>query len=124
MEKNDADYESAEKRTSTVLSEMLKKFDVQNIYNADKTGICYQALPDGTLVLTTEKLSGSKKDKDRITAMVAVNMDGSDKCPLLIIGKSRNPRCSRGVQQLPTPYTNSKSAWMTNAIFHNWLVDF
>lgn len=41
---------------------------------------------DSTLTFATDKLSGSKKGKDRITALVAVNMDGSDKCPLLIIG--------------------------------------
>ena len=122
-EKNDADYESAEMWTSTVLSEVLEKFDVKNIYNADETGIYYQALPDGTLTLATERLSGSKKAKDRITALVAVNMDGSDQRPLLIIRKSKNPRCFRGVQQLPTSYTNNKSAWMTSSIFHNWLVD-
>ena len=94
--------------TSTVLSEVLEQFDVKNIYNADETGIYYRALPDGTLTLATERLSGSKKAKDRITALVAVNMDGSDQCPLLIIGKSKNPRCFRGVQQLPTSYTNNK----------------
>ena len=51
-------------------------------------------------------------------------MDSSDKRPLLIIGKSRNPHCFRGVQQLPTPYTNNKNAWMTSDIFRNWLFDF
>ena len=99
---------------------MLEKFDVKNIYNAR---IYYRALPDSTLTLATEKLSGSKKAKDRITALVAVNMDSSDQRPLLIIRNSRNPRCFRGVQQLPTSYTNNKSAWMTSSIFHNWLVD-
>ena len=104
-EKNDADYDSAEMWTSTVLSDVLEIFEPRNIYNADETETYYRALPDGTLTLATEKLSGSKKAKDRITALVADNMDNSDKRPLLIIGRSRNPRCFREVQQLSTPYT-------------------
>lgn len=122
-EKNDADLEAADTWTSFVLSDVLENFEPRNIYNADETGIYYRALPDGTLTFATEKLSGSKKAKDRITALVAVNMDGSDKRPLLIIGKSKNPRCIigksknprcfRGVQQLPIPYTNNRNAWMT-----------
>ena len=55
-----------------------------NVYNADETGIYYRALPDGTLTFSTDSLSGSKKAKDRITALVAVNMD---KHPLLLLVK-------------------------------------
>ena len=62
--------------------------------------------------------------KDRITALVAVKMDGSDTRPLLIVGKSRQPRCFRGVQQLPLPYSNKKNAWMTGDLFRTWLADF
>ena len=123
-EKNDADLESADVWTSTVLCDLLHNFEPRNIYNADETGIYYRALPDGTLTFSTDKLSGSKKAKDRITALVAVNMDGSDKRPLLIVGKSKQPRCFRGVQQLPLPYSNNKNAWMTGDLFRNWLVDF
>ena len=98
--------------TATVLSEILDNLEPRNIYNADEMGIYYRALPDGTLAFATVKLSGSKKAKDRITALVAINMDCSDKRPLLIIGKSKNPRCFRGVQQLPTSYNNNTNAWM------------
>ena len=87
-------------------------------------GIYYCVLPDGTMTFAKEKLSGSKKAKDHIMALVAINMDGSDDCPLLIIGNSRNPRCFRSVQQLPSPYTSNTNVWMTGDIFHNWLVEF
>ena len=75
----------------------------------DETGIYYCALLDGSLTFSTDHLSSSKKAKDHITALVAVNMDGSDKCPLLIVGKSRQPQYFRGVQQLPLPYSNNKN---------------
>ena len=106
------------------LCDLLRDFEPRNIYNADKTGIYYHTLPDGTLTFSTDHLSGSKKVKDHITALVAVNMDGSDKCPLLIVGKSWQPRWFRGVQQLLLPYSNNKNAWMTGDLFRTWLADF
>ena len=107
-----------------MLSELLKKFEPRNVYNANETGIYYRALPDGTLTHAQENLSGQKKAKDRIMALVAVNMDGSDKRPLLVIGKSKQLRCFGGIYRLPTPYVNNRNAWMTGEIFHNWLVNF
>ncbi|KAK3094873.1 hypothetical protein FSP39_007356, partial [Pinctada imbricata] len=43
---------------------------------------------------------------------------------LLVISKSKDPRCFRGVKSLPVTYTNSGNAWMTAEIFQNWLRDF
>ena len=80
-----------------MLAELLEDFEPRNIYNADETDIYFRALPDGTLTFSRDKLSGSK---------------------------SKNPRCFRGVQQLPLPYTNNKNAWMTGDLFRKWLVDF
>ena len=123
-EKKDADIDSAEQWSSTVLTQILDRYEPRNVYNADETGIYYRAVPDGTLTFSTDSLSGSKKVKDRVTALVAVNMDGTDKRPLFIVGKSKQPRCFRGVPELPTPYTNSANAWMTASIFRQWLVEF
>lgn len=69
----------------------------------------------------TDKLCGRKKAKDRVIVLVCTNMDGSDKRPLLIIGKSSQPHCFRGVLTLPIPYTSSSNARMTSNIFHKWL---
>ncbi|XP_041369493.1 tigger transposable element-derived protein 4-like [Gigantopelta aegis] len=49
-------------------------------------------------------------------------MDGSDKLPLFVIGKSAKPRCFRGVKSLPTEYESNKKAWMTGEMFSRWLV--
>ena len=107
-----------------MLAQILDRYEPHNIYNVDETGIYYRALPDGTLTFSTDSLSGSKKVKDHVTALVAVNMDGTDKWPLFIVGKSKQPRCFRGVPEFPIPYTNSANAWMTASIFRRWLVEF
>ena len=122
-EKQDADGAAADTWSQTVVPQILEAYAPADVYNADETGIYFRALPDGTLALATEKLSGGKKAKERITALVTANMDGSDKRPLFIIGKSKQPRCFKNAT-LPLPYSNNRNAWMTGEIFTSWLRDF
>ena len=107
---------------NTVLAQLLQEYSPWDIDNADETGIYFRAVPDGSPCFSTDKLSGRKKAKERITVLVCANMDGSDKRPLLIIGKSNQPRCFR-VPTLTTPCTSSSNAWMTSSIFCKWLID-
>ena len=64
------DVNAAELWSSTALPELLVKYSPCDTYNANETGIYY---------FSTDKLSGSKKAKERVTALVACNMDSSDK---------------------------------------------
>lgn len=74
--------------------------------------------------MKNETCHGGKKHKDRVTAVVAVNMDGSDKRRLTVIGKSARPRCLRGVRNLQVDYWSNKNAWMTTKLFEDWLKAF
>jgi transposase len=123
-EKRDADAQEAGRWITTVLPEMLRCYPPQDVYNCDETGVYYRATPDGTLTFRIEALSGSKKAMDRITALVCANMTGCDRRPLLVIGKSRNPRCFKGISHLPVQYKSNANAWMTANIFTNWLKDW
>jgi hypothetical protein len=48
-------------------------------------------------------------------------MDGSEKMPLLVIGKLETPRCFKHVESLPCTYRHNSSAWMTCALFMEFL---
>ena len=48
-------------------------------------------------------------------------MDSSEKLKLLVIGKSKNPRCFKHVKSLPVQYEANKKAWMTGEMFTSWL---
>ncbi|XP_023228548.1 tigger transposable element-derived protein 4-like [Centruroides sculpturatus] len=89
----------------------------EDIYNADETGIFYKLLPDKTFKFKNEKCVGGKLAKDRITAFVCANMTGTDKRKLLVIGKSKNPRCFKNIKTLPVNYKANKKSWMTSEIF-------
>jgi len=71
-------------------------------------------------------LSGSKKAMERITILLCVNMTGSDKRKLLVVGKSLKPRCFKNlsINKMPVHYHANKNAWMTSTIFSNWLCEW
>lgn len=57
-------------------------------------------------------------------ALVTANMSGSDKRQLLVIGKSKDPRCFHGKKSLPVKYESNKNSWMTSEIFKTWIKEF
>lgn len=56
--------------------------------------------------------------------MVMANSDGTEKYPLLAIGKFANPRCFKNIKRKPISYDFNKKAWMTATIFSSWIRKF
>ncbi|KAI6655408.1 Tigger transposable element-derived protein 4 [Oopsacas minuta] len=96
------------------------------IYNAEETGLYYRATPDNSLCYSYEQLNGSKNALERITVLLYVNMSWSDKLKPLVIGKSKMPRCFKGINldTLPVMYFTNSSAWMTSVLFQQWVMDW
>ncbi|KRZ02254.1 Jerky -like protein-like [Trichinella zimbabwensis] len=92
-EKLSADSESAAKFTATLNDFITKEgYDLDFVYNADETGLVWKCLPKTSLVSMTEKTaSGFKSCKERVTVLCCVNATGSDRLPLLLVGKSKRP---------------------------------
>ncbi|XP_050338865.1 jerky protein homolog-like [Bactrocera neohumeralis] len=97
-----------------------KEYDFDFVYNADETGLNWKALPSRSLASHRENAApGHKVSKDRVTVMVCANANGTHRLPLLLIGKSKNPRCFKNVK-IPLTYANQKKAWMNTDIFITW----
>lgn len=103
------------------LKEILVNYEPRDVFSVDEMGLFYKVLPSKTLAFKGEACSGGKHSKDRITVLVGANMAGDEKLKLLVIGKSKHPRCFKGVRHLPVTYNANGRAWMTMAIFENWL---
>lgn len=104
--------------------DILGKYTPSDVYNADESGLFYQMLPKKTLALKGQTCHGGKHSKQRLTLLLCVNMDGSDKRDPLVIGKSARPRCFKGTKRLPVKYVANSKAWMSRAIFTTWLEEF
>ena len=103
------------------LPTLLDGYELKNVFNADETGLFYKLLPNKTLCFKNQPCHGGKHSKDRVTVLVGAHADGSEKLPLLVIGKSKKPRCFKNVNSLPVVYDASKKAWMNSTIFELWL---
>ena len=69
-----------------------------------ETGLFWMMLPDNCLGFAGKSHHGQKQLKVGITHLVCANMNGSDKLPLLVIGKSAKPRAFKDVN-VPVDYT-------------------
>ena len=104
----------------TSLLTLLSNYELKEIYNADEFGLFYKCVINKTYQLKSEKCSGGKLSKIRITGMAAANAVG-DKIPMFVIGKSQKPRCFKNVKFLPCRYRNQKKSWMDGALFEEWV---
>ena len=107
-----------------LLHEKCATYPLERIYNMDETGLFYRLEPDRTLA--TKRLSGCKKNKERISVALCSNADGSHKLKPLIIGKSAKPRCFKNINiyNLPMVYRYNSKAWMLLTLFQEWLQEF
>jgi hypothetical protein len=68
-------------------------------------------------------MSSLKQKKNRITVLLGANATGKEKLPPFFIGRAAKPRCFKGKipQDEGFDYNNNKRAWMTQALFVEWL---
>ncbi|XP_013807065.1 tigger transposable element-derived protein 4 [Apteryx mantelli] len=99
----------------------LNDYQPKNVFNIKETGLLYQMLPNNTFSFKGETCSVGKLSQERITVVVGTNMDGSEKLPLLVIGKNRSPPCFKDVKSLPVDYEANDMAWMTSEVFEQWM---
>lgn len=104
------------------LKDIIVDYDDDHIYNLDESALFYRATQSKTLDFIGSDTKGMKIPKDRYTFLLCTNMSGNDKMEMLVIGKSANPRCFKGVNDLHVHYYSNKSAWMTMTIFQDYLI--
>lgn len=120
-EKAEADNVAADSWLREEWPVLREEYSPNNIFNADETGLYWRALPEHTYLFKSEKVGGVKVSKERITILYCASMTG-EKRDLLVIGKSKKPRCFRNVKKLPMDYDANANALMTNTIFRTWLI--
>ena len=99
---------------------VCQEYEPKDIFNADETGLFYGLLPRSTYRVKGKVLKSGKFSKTRLTMLIGANMDGTEKLPVLVIGKSKKPRCFPN-GPLPLEYTSNQKSWMTSEIFKNYL---
>ena len=73
---------------SIALVDVFHRYQEQDIFNADETGLLWRPMPNGSHVFKANELSGSKISKEKLTILLCTSMNG-EKQPVLVIGKSK-----------------------------------
>lgn len=99
---------------------------LNQVYNADETGLCWRALPDNTQASKSiRNTPGRKISKERVSALLCANADGSHILKTVIVGKSKQPRAIKNIMSnLPVHYYHSKNAWFTANITSDWFHNY
>ena len=107
-----------------ILPRLVEGYAKEDVFNADETALFYRQLPKKSLVAVGDDTSGVKVMKERLTILLACSQTG-EKLKPLVIGKSNKPRCFKNidVRKLPILWRSNSKAWMTSAIFTEWLKD-
>uniref|UniRef100_T1JMU9 HTH CENPB-type domain-containing protein n=1 Tax=Strigamia maritima TaxID=126957 RepID=T1JMU9_STRMM len=106
------------------LPSILQQYSPRDIFVAGESGFLYHLLPDDLLRQKVENVPLPGQNKDRLTALLCCNMDGSEKEKLLLIGRFPNPRSFKGVKSLPVTYGSDKRALMNAILFEKWFLRF
>ena len=77
-------------------------------------------MPDSMPTFQNDTKRGTKISKERIACLLTCSMAGEKK-KLLIVGKSKNPRCFKNVDPLPVDYEANSNSWMTRGIWESFL---
>uniref|UniRef100_A0A8D2L316 Tigger transposable element derived 3 n=1 Tax=Varanus komodoensis TaxID=61221 RepID=A0A8D2L316_VARKO len=103
---------------NTLLPCILSRYDPPDIYACGEAAILFRATPED---LALEKREAGQ---EQLTVLLCTNMDASDKRDALIVGKAQKLLPFQGAEAqefLPATYRADSRAWMTAAIFAEWL---
>ncbi|XP_050685966.1 tigger transposable element-derived protein 4-like isoform X2 [Eriocheir sinensis] len=108
---------------SGVLHQLLLEHEPGDIFAVEEIGLLYRTLPSHVLALRGERCAGGVRSRLRLTVLLCGNMTGTEKFPLLVVGKHPKPSSFRHVKSLPVQYVANQKAWMTSDSFGAWLQD-
>ncbi|XP_023227669.1 tigger transposable element-derived protein 1-like [Centruroides sculpturatus] len=104
----------------------LKKKDI--VHNKFSTGLFWKCMPNCTYITKEEKnIPGHKPMKDRLALLLGANASGDMKLIPLLVYHSENPRAFKKnsiiKEKLPVMWRSNKRAWVTQALFKEWLFE-
>ncbi|GBN12645.1 Tigger transposable element-derived protein 4 [Araneus ventricosus] len=120
-EQKSADVAAASQWIEKDWPKLIASYALKHVHNADESRLYYTDMPSHTFLFKGESTKGHKSFKGASNYSVLRQHDWREK-KLLVIGRSKKPRCFKRIKKLPVDYFANNSAWMTSVIFNNWLL--
>lgn len=101
------------------LRSIIGLYSPRDVFNMDEAAFFYNAVPRGSICKNAAP--ALKQHKDRLTMVVCANATGTEKLPLLHLGRSTTP-CWYSSKPASLQYFGSPKGWMTGWMFQQWLM--
>ena len=86
----------------------------------DETALLFKQTPRFTYHLNSKNLvRGTSMKKDHLTVILCTNALGTHKITLVLIGKTKNPRCF-SEKIVPVHYFSSLTGWINSDLYEKW----
>ncbi|XP_029460970.1 tigger transposable element-derived protein 3-like [Rhinatrema bivittatum] len=120
-QKVDSSLQAVDNWYLNTLPSLLSDYRPENIYKVDETAIFFREMPDR--VLESSDVTGFNRAREYVTVITCANSTGSEKMRLLVIGRSKRPRCFKGVTMdaLPVQYEADLYTRLSINIFQKWV---
>ncbi|GBN02041.1 Tigger transposable element-derived protein 4 [Araneus ventricosus] len=121
-ESKDVDDNDNENWIPEILSNILKDYKPENIFNADETALFFQCWPQKTFTFEKEKMLWRKTKQSKINCHVRCKYDWTSEIDTIVIGRSNNPRCFKGAKSLEADYDFNQTCWIKlSEICEKWV---
>lgn len=109
---------------TNVLQGAVALYERKDVWTAQEFGLCYRMPPEKANAAT--RRPGNRAEFARLTFLACVNSDGSERFPLMAVGKAARPSSFKGKsgQEHGFDYWHNNKAWVTSGIFFDWLDRF
>ncbi|XP_027967761.1 tigger transposable element-derived protein 7 isoform X2 [Eumetopias jubatus] len=99
-----------------------EKLSLAQLYSGDETDLFWKSMAENIQASRKEIcLPGRKINKERLSALLCANADGTHKLKSIIIGKSKLPQSVKeDTNTLPVIYKPSKDVSFTRELFSEW----
>lgn len=92
-----------ERRNPAPAAAQPKKYNLNNILNADEFGLFPSAASKS--IIASAVLPGHRKARYRAKFLVCTNIDETERISRLMVGRAQRPQCFGGVTQKSWVYT-------------------
>ena len=85
------------------LLEFVRGYSLGDVLNMDELGLFFKTLPQEGLAEKGKKGRGGKQSKKRCTVALFVAANGSKVCDLIVVSRSKKPRCFKKLKNIYRP---------------------
>jgi transposase-like protein len=119
--KNQTESESNVNFMEIVFLPLLKRFQPRDIFTLGELAFFFRATPLKTFGMRNNCVDG-KFSRERFTIGLGANKSGTEKLPLMVIGKHSSAHIFRKAKSLPVKYESQHNAWMTEEFFEMYMM--